>query len=241
MSFPIGVGGEMLKTHVTHSRRHVLEMRLFHMIVQGRLVVIQLLTFGAFEGELGLGGNFLHMRVHVLLLLLQLMEHRVAERTFEDGLVSDDGASVIGDAMRVKACHGFERHRAGLALVVGLAVRRDDVRPDQIHLRVHDGLAAFRALISRTSTVVETHELQVSVESGFLVEQRAAFGTNERTRFRVDSFMRRQSARGRSVEEAVALIGFIDILLPFPEMHLQGGDGLSADRTLGAFQKTAFW
>ena len=83
---------------------------------------------------------------------------------------------------------------------------------------------------------METHELQMSRKGGFLVEQRSAFGTNERPRLRVNSLVRRQGARGRSVQAAITLIRSIDAFLTFAEMHLQSGDRLSADGTFGTLE-----
>ena len=87
MSPPIAVRGEWLKTHVAHSSGHVFVMRRSHVIVQRRFAVEKLFALCAFESVFGLGGDVLHMSVHVLLLLLQLVEDRVAKRTFVNGLV----------------------------------------------------------------------------------------------------------------------------------------------------------
>ena len=79
------------------------------------------------------------------------MEYRVTQRTFKNGLISDDGASMIGQAMSVETGHGLESHGTRLALVIRLSVSRDDVGSDELHLRINDGFATFRALISRTT------------------------------------------------------------------------------------------
>ena len=146
----------------------------------------------------------------------------------------------MSGAMSVKAGHGFEGHWTALTFVVSLAVGCDYVGSNELQLGINDCLPAFRALISRAAAVMETHELQMGGESRFFVEQSTAFGTNERTRLRMNSLVGGQSARGRTKVTAVALIRFVDILLAFSKMTLQGGYGRGADGAFWTFEETPF-
>ena len=87
---------------------------------------------------------------------------------------------------------------------------------------------------------MKTHELQMRGEGRLFVEQSPAFGTNERTSFGMYSLVGRQSARGRTEVAAVALVRFVDILLAFSEMTLQGGDRRRSDGAFRTFEEAAF-